>query len=45
MELASARKLYHKLGFQGLSAQQEQKVENVERWVEIGFEGTTPGYW
>ncbi|KAH0838040.1 hypothetical protein J3R83DRAFT_6280 [Lanmaoa asiatica] len=44
-ELASARRVYHKVGFQGLSGQQEQKVENVERWVEIGFKGTTLGYW
>ncbi|KAF8445613.1 hypothetical protein L210DRAFT_3641979 [Boletus edulis BED1] len=41
-ELASARRVYHKVGFQGLDAQQ---VENVERWIEIGFEGTTLGYW
>ncbi|KAG8219529.1 hypothetical protein J3R82DRAFT_479 [Butyriboletus roseoflavus] len=44
-ELTSARRVYHKVGFQGLNAQQEQNVENVERWVEIGFEGTTLGYW
>jgi GNAT superfamily N-acetyltransferase len=44
-ELTSARKIYHKVGFQGLSTVQELRVENVERWLEIGFEGTTLGYW
>ncbi|KAH0840305.1 hypothetical protein J3R83DRAFT_1315 [Lanmaoa asiatica] len=44
-ELASARKVYHRIGFQGLNGPQGQQVEGVERWVEIGFEGTTLGYW
>ncbi|KAH0840300.1 hypothetical protein J3R83DRAFT_1310 [Lanmaoa asiatica] len=44
-ELASARKVYHKIGFQGLNGPQGQQVEGVERWVEIGFKGTTLGYW
>ncbi|KAF8560057.1 hypothetical protein OG21DRAFT_1401354 [Imleria badia] len=40
-ELKFARKVYRKLGFQGLDEEQE----NVERWVEIGFEGASLGYW
>lgn len=44
-ELASARKIYSKVGFQGLDAQQGKTVENVEKWLEIGFKGTTLGYW
>ena len=44
-ELAPARKVYHKVGFQGLNALQGQQVKDVERWVEIGFKGTTLGYW
>ena len=44
-ELASARKVYHKIGFQGLNAPQGQQVKDVERWLEIGFKGATLGYW
>ena len=44
-ELAPARKVYDKIGFQGLDVPQGQQVEDVERWVEIGFENTTLGYW
>ncbi|KAI9569281.1 hypothetical protein HD554DRAFT_601338 [Boletus coccyginus] len=44
-ELAPARKVYHKIGFQGLDPTQGQQVDGVEGWVEIGFLGTTLGYW
>ncbi|KAI9569288.1 hypothetical protein HD554DRAFT_2020701 [Boletus coccyginus] len=44
-ELAPARKVYHKIGFHGLNPTQGQQVKDVERWLEIGFQGTTLGYW
>ncbi|KAF8549854.1 hypothetical protein OG21DRAFT_537352 [Imleria badia] len=44
-ELLPARKVYHKIGFQGLSGLQGQQVKDVEKWIEIGFKGTTLGYW
>lgn len=40
-----ARRVYDKVGFGGLNSQQEQTAETVERWIEIGFSGTTLGYW
>ncbi|KAI9463421.1 hypothetical protein HD554DRAFT_2027169 [Boletus coccyginus] len=43
-ESAPSRKVYHKIGFHGLGPQIEQ-AEDVERWVEIGFNGTALGYW
>ncbi|KAG9317861.1 hypothetical protein JVU11DRAFT_2089 [Chiua virens] len=43
--LAPARKVYHKIGFQGLNDPHGQEIEGVEKWLEIGFEGTTLGYW
>ncbi|KAF8433042.1 hypothetical protein L210DRAFT_3650109 [Boletus edulis BED1] len=44
-ELAPARKVYHKIGFHGLDWSQGQQVKDVERWLEIGFKGTTLGHW
>lgn len=47
-ELAPAREVYHKLGFQGLNVRARSgaaAVPGVETWLEIGFEGTTLGYW
>ncbi|KAG6373859.1 hypothetical protein JVT61DRAFT_6011 [Boletus reticuloceps] len=46
-EMEPARRLYHKIGFQGLNGPQSQvqPMEGVERWLEIGFQGTALGYW
>ncbi|KAF8548580.1 hypothetical protein OG21DRAFT_746191 [Imleria badia] len=40
----SIRKVYHKIGFQGLDVSGQQ-VKDVERWMEIGFVGTNLGHW
>ncbi|KAF9225478.1 hypothetical protein BS17DRAFT_701202 [Gyrodon lividus] len=42
-DLAPARRVYQKVGFQGLGG--DQPVEGVEKWLEIGFTPTTLGYW
>ncbi|KAF9245809.1 hypothetical protein BU15DRAFT_40842 [Melanogaster broomeanus] len=45
-ELAAARRVYAKIGFQGIGSPAESyAVEGVEKWLEIGFEATTLGYW
>ncbi|KAG9314077.1 hypothetical protein JVU11DRAFT_4858 [Chiua virens] len=44
-DLTAARRVYHKVGFQGLDSEQAMKVEGVERWIEIGFKGTDLGHW
>ncbi|KAF8846058.1 hypothetical protein BDN67DRAFT_1006545 [Paxillus ammoniavirescens] len=43
--LTAARRVYEKVGFQGLNRQGGQPVEGVEQWLEIGFENTTLGFW
>lgn len=40
-KLASARHVYRKVGFEGLG----QEVKDEDKWLEIGFEGITVGYW
>ncbi|KIJ22063.1 hypothetical protein PAXINDRAFT_63842 [Paxillus involutus ATCC 200175] len=43
--LTAARRVYEKIGFQGLNQQGGHPVEGVEKWLEIGFENTTLGFW
>ncbi|KAF8551720.1 hypothetical protein OG21DRAFT_1417464 [Imleria badia] len=43
--LAPARKVYRKIGFQGLDGPQGQQVKDLEKWLEIGFKDTTLSCW
>ncbi|KIK97549.1 hypothetical protein PAXRUDRAFT_136090 [Paxillus rubicundulus Ve08.2h10] len=44
-DMATARGVYNKVGFQGLNRPGGDPVEGVEQWLEIGFEPTTRGFW
>jgi len=39
----AAAKVYHRVGFQGLSNQ--PRPEGVEDWLELGFQGANIGHW
>jgi len=41
----SARRVYHRVGFVGLSGNPEERPEDVEDALELGFVGTNRGHW
>ncbi|KAH0838089.1 hypothetical protein J3R83DRAFT_6333 [Lanmaoa asiatica] len=41
----SARRVYHRVGFVGLSGKPEERPEDVEDSLELGFIGTNRGHW
>lgn len=41
----SARRVYHRVGFVGLSGKLEDRPEDVEDALELGFVGTNRGHW
>ncbi|KAH7886094.1 hypothetical protein F5I97DRAFT_1808953 [Phlebopus sp. FC_14] len=44
-ELCNARDVYRRVGFQGLDPGQQDPIDGVEQWLEIGFKGTALGHW
>lgn len=41
-----AAKVYHRVGFQGLSGiAAHERPAGVEDWLELGFQGTQLGHW
>ena len=45
--LAGARRVYRRIGFQGLDGLDAdgQGGNEWDKWLEIGFEGARIGYW
>ncbi|KAG6380948.1 hypothetical protein JVT61DRAFT_5341 [Boletus reticuloceps] len=41
----SARRVYHRVGFVGLSGKPDERAEGVEDALELGFIGTNRGHW
>lgn len=42
----SAARVYHRVGFVGVGpGKGPNPVPDAERWLELGFSGTTVGHW
>lgn len=40
-----AARVYHRVGYQGLGADNAERPREVENWIEIGFQDTKRGHW